>query len=745
MTRVYEVPKGMARSVFDSKYARVVGDGEGGTRFQTWAERVEEVVAGNFEVARVKRPHVYLQHFDQFEQDRDLTMELAKAGVLVFSGRHLQHGDMQQPDRTGDRYTNCSSALFAFTMFYQLLQGSGVSCCYDGEICLVDFSNMPTCIHVLEGPDQFGQGGHPDYEPWIMSRQEAEHQFGTKSEKVRWFKVADSAEGWAEVMKIIETAAHGGRNKDKVFIFDYTLVRQKGAPIKGQQNRPASGPVPLIRSMCRVSSVRDAGMPSWKQRLFIDDYLSQCVSIGGARRAARLALKYWKDVGVLDFIQLKRSGQLRTANMSVGVDAEFWEQLDAFGFNQAKLIFHAMTASAYFNLTGEPAFVNVDKLYWDKKGLEKLTAENYLSPRHMKLLDIHPRTLEMFENHLRVVASLPRPVLVNPCGEALVPLYGAYCLLSAICAKNAESLEEVVDAVKCAVQFTMRVNLMDFMYATEVGRTNQVGVTLGGWHEMAWKFFGMDFIDLVTCDEATSPFWGFIRHLNVVAEAEAERYAGILGVEVPHRVLTLAPLGTVAKVLRCTEGAHLPAHLYMIRWVQYPKDGEEHLSLAARGYPVKDVSHQYHGHVVVGFPVEPNEILLGMPEDRLVLASDATMEQQFEWLRRIERNWLGGDRNGQVSYTLKYKQGEVPFEQFQQIIKTHMKTIKCVAFDVAADDVDASAYAYLPEERVSRARYMEVVRGITDELLYTKVDDTLLQCASGACPIERNVNELPEG
>ncbi len=47
-------------------------------------------------------------------------------GALLTSGRHLQHGDADQPGRNIEVFTNCATAIASFVKFYLLLNGSGV-------------------------------------------------------------------------------------------------------------------------------------------------------------------------------------------------------------------------------------------------------------------------------------------------------------------------------------------------------------------------------------------------------------------------------------------------------------------------------------------------------------------------------------------------------------------------------------------------------------------------------------------
>ena len=64
----------------------------------------DRVAAGN--MALLGRP---LNEIEQVEEGR-LRNAIA-TGALLTSGRHLQHGDMEQPERNMEVFTNCATAM----------------------------------------------------------------------------------------------------------------------------------------------------------------------------------------------------------------------------------------------------------------------------------------------------------------------------------------------------------------------------------------------------------------------------------------------------------------------------------------------------------------------------------------------------------------------------------------------------------------------------------------------------------
>lgn len=648
---------------------------------------------------------------------------------------------------------NCSTAMASFLKFWLLMKGSGVSRLYDSDLCRVNWDNLPNVRFVLEGPDQWDQGGHPDYEDWIENARDARHKYESNSEHTRWFEVEDSAEGWVKVVEILETAAWQEKHRDKLFVFDFSKVRCKGTPIRGQQNRPASGPVPLIKALMRVASIKGAGMRPWKQAMFVDHYLSSCVAVGGVRRAARLAGKTWRDRDIFEFIDIKRGGFLTTANNSVILDEEFWAQAADPRPSHGRRVFEAMVSAGYFDGTGEPGFINAHLMSWNPEGMEELSIHTLFSPEISARLSLHPRTMDLLGYTLEVAKKKRYPFVPNPCGEIILACWGAYCTIADVCLANATSVEQALHAGGEMAKFLVRVNRMDTLYRAEVNRTNRVGVGFTGAHEFAYRQFGCTWQDLVNQTEKGQQFWDFLNGLRDRIEHTARRYVDHLNVlyadqaeqsglgrgsfrkiPYPHTITTVKPSGTISKVMFCTEGAHLPAYGHYVRWVQYGIDDPELKELQARGYPVKDVSASYPGHWVVGFPTElPIGRLMGQD---FTAAGDATPEEQYRWLQLIEQYWLGRYGN-QCSYTLKYNPRRVSFEEFSSMVLKYQSTVRCCS--VMAQDDDFSAYAYVPEERIDANQYYAMMQRISGVLAEERYDEEALACEGGACPIEPNL------
>lgn len=657
---------------------------------------------------------------------------------------------------------NCSTAASSFLLFYLLLNGSGVGRAYDDDMMLVDWSrNMP---HVrafvsTSHPDVLSgeiSTAHTTLEPWPAEPGEVIH-----------YLVPDSREGWAKAVEQIERLTFEGTHRDTMLVLDFSQVRHRGTPIAGMQNRPASGPGPLIAAIEQIKTVRDSGMAPWKATMHVDHYLAECVLVGGARRAARMATKTWRDgQTALDFVSVKKGGVLWSSNNSITVDEEFWnhvkasdEEIDRLDSGQAQLVaksakvlFEAICSASYHDGTGEPGIINVERLTQKQEGIEALFDGNYAESARFKLDDA---TKTLTGQLAQVMATKPFVMITNPCGEISLVMLGGYCVIADVVpyfAKPADGPawrstaqqfaawdDESEDAFRTAARALIRVNTMDCLYRKEVQRTNRIGVGITGLHEWAWARFGLGWKDIVN-EEKSIAFWRTLGRMSRACVDEARRYSALLGVVMPHTVTTMKPAGTTSKLFGLTEGAHLPSMREYLRWVQFRNADPLIEQYRAKGYPVRELVN-YKGTTIVGFPTVPEIVSLGMG-DKLVTAAEATPEEQYEYLRLLEKWWIDGydeatgERHtygNQVSYTLKYDPKVVGYEEFRRTLLEGQSTIKCCS---VMPQADTTAYEYQPEEPVTPERFREIVAGIKDDTLEQDIGLEHVDCGAGGCPID---------
>lgn len=654
-----------------------------------------------------------------------------------------------------------------------VVHNSGVGRCYDDDMMLVNWDYAPTIRCVLDE-------NHADFD-WSAheSVRDAKHKYGAGRDTL-WFKVPDSREGWAQALEIWENAAFEKVHHDKMLILDFSDVRPKGAPIGGMQNRPASGPIPLMNAFQKAGTLKGGNIEPWLQAMYVDHYFAECVLVGGARRAARMSTKFWRDPSVLEFITVKRPieylgkslqeivsireecikeskptpmGFLWSSNNSVTVDKEFWN-LISLKRNQpeystpiakhARKVFKMLTEASYGDGTGEPGIINVDRLDRKDDGWEVFKGGDFVGS---KKFQIREDTEVLMAKLARKAKKKRYNVITNPCGEIVLSVIGGFCVIADVVPYHADTLEEAEEAFRAATRALIRVNTMDSIYKNEVERTNRIGVGITGIHEFAWKFFKLSFRDLID-EKKSHEFWMTMARFNRAVWDEAVKYSTKLGLKVPHTATTTKPAGTTSKLFGLTEGWHLPSMAWYMRWVQFRHDDPLVQQYINAGYPHRELK-QYSGTIIIGFPTEPVIASLGL-DSKLVTAGEATPEEQYKWLMLGEKYWIDGvnedgtpvkEKYGnQISYTLKYKPELVEYRSFRELLQHYQSQVKACS---VMPQADTSAYEYSPEQAVTKAEYEgyahAIKRAMSEDISRDHVD-----CGTGGCPIDFDEDEKEE-
>lgn len=543
--------KGIGDAVADRTINRKLANG----KRETWGQVAHRVAVGN----TMLHPGTEEARSEEYKA---MHHHLAQASLLM-SGRHLQHGDDGQEQRNIEIFSNCSTSATSFLSFYLLLNGSGVGRSYDDSMQVVDYANLPIVVPVID----MGHADCVSKEILANDLRTARHFYAGRT--IIEYEVEDSREGWAKAIEMMESLAFERIHRDSVLLINFTKVRPRGSPIAGMQGRPASGPGPLISAIERMAALRDAGMPAWRSTMYADHYLAECVLVGGARRAARMATKYWKDRSVLDFIQVKRGGFLWSSNNSVMVDAAFWdgveavqEALDIMSISDPVLVqerlkslmdkgvltadnlhaydvFYSVCYSAYHDQTGEPGLINVDRLTWSELDMGDLeTGEFAKSSRYV----MEKNTIGLMKNLVQVWKDSDYKVITNPCGEVSLSALGGYCTIADVVPYHAQNDDDAESAFRVAARALIRVNQMEALYGAEVKRTNRIGVGMTGLHEYAWARFGYGWKDLVN-EERSKDFWKMLSRFSNACVDEALSFSAELGVNAPHTVTTIKPAG----------------------------------------------------------------------------------------------------------------------------------------------------------------------------------------------------------
>lgn len=269
---------------------------------------------------------------------------------ILLGGRHFCNTGIKGREFVGNCFVSGWNWLrigfhFSFT-FERLMEGGGVGANYSDMY----FKDSPRIrpVKVMYSCST----KHKDYanmRPMLTRK---------KQKGVKTFVIPDSREGWTKALDMLITAFGGGY--PYLLNFDFSEIRPQGSKLK-RTGGAASGPEPLLRTFKTISDLLMDNVGKkfdWEMGMIIDQAIAECVMAGGCRRSARMAVKHWKDEGILDFIAIKKGGTEHwTTNISVIVDNEFLKAIDEKD-EWALKVFEAVIDGMFIN--GEPGFAFYD-------------------------------------------------------------------------------------------------------------------------------------------------------------------------------------------------------------------------------------------------------------------------------------------------------------------------------------------------------------------------------------------------
>lgn len=237
------------------------------------------------------------------------------------------------------------SRHFIFT-FDQLMQGGGVGANYSDRFLqgYPRIRSKPT-LHIVCDPE------HENYEEMVpfLSTEYSHLWSGC-------FRVPDTREGWCDALQQVIDAFWSP--DEEVIVLDMSIIRPRGRRIR-TFGGTSSGPAYIAEMLTKVHDLlahRVGGRMTWDDAMTIDHLIASCVVSGNVRRSARMAMKWWSDPGIFDFITAKqREGNHWSTNISVVIDEDFFRALrhrDEHAVRVLRMVVEGMFTN------GEPGFYN---------------------------------------------------------------------------------------------------------------------------------------------------------------------------------------------------------------------------------------------------------------------------------------------------------------------------------------------------------------------------------------------------
>jgi ribonucleoside-triphosphate reductase (thioredoxin) len=364
--------------------------------------------------------------------------------------------------------------------------------------------------------------------------------------------IADSREGWVDsVRALLESYLLPNHARP---VFDYSLVRSAGVPIK-TFGGTAAGPEPLIKLHNSLTKVLDAQIGNTLNSRTIADIgnlIGVCVVSGNVRRSAELLLGSIDDD---DFLALKDYS-------GAGADRAEWSWMS----NNSVVVNVGDDLSKVINgiaQNGEPGVVWMD------------TSRKY------------GRLADPMNNKDHRAAGY------NPCAEQTLESFECCTLVETFLNRH-DNLADYKRTLKVAYLYAKTVTLM----ATHWERTNaimlrnrRIGASMSGIANFA------DNYGLPTLREWMDQGYQEVQRLD-------HKYSEWLCVRESIKTTTVKPSGTVSILAGESPGVHWsPGGEYFNRAIRFSKDDPMVQKFQRSGYTVEDAQENPDTTVVVYFPI----------------------------------------------------------------------------------------------------------------------------------------------
>jgi len=413
---------------------------------------------------------------------------------------------------------------------------------------------------------------------------------GALDQAVSRIVIADSREGWVDSVRSLVQAHLLGQPEP---VFDYSLLRLKGARIKGFGGT-ASGPQPLKELHQRLSVVlkQAASGEISLTRLAADCFnaVARCVVAGNVRRSAQLALGCPGDE---DFLKLKNP-----EHMAERQDIA-WLSNNTLRISKELPDVGLEDILEQVRSNGEPGFFFLDQV-------QKYGRMGELSP--------DPATL------------------CNPCAE--IPLESMeLCNLAEVFPSRCQGPRQLQRAIKAATFLAHTVSLLPTHseWTNEIiARNRRIGVSLSG-----------------IADWMARDGWNSVRSQLRSMYGEVKRYATSLaresGVPAPIRLTTVKPSGTVSLLAGVSAGMHWPIARHAIRRMRVAAESPVADVLSRGGLPCEpDVTDP--DTMVFEFPVQYRS---------LEVQSQVPVFAQLSLLAALQEDWSDNMVSATIHFDLE--------------------------------------------------------------------------------------------
>lgn len=458
------------------------------------------------------------------------------------------------------------------------------------------------------------------------------------------YTIPDTREGWVESTRMLIDSYMEPHFQQQV-VFDYSLVRKEGAPLKGFGG-VSSGSAPLTKLHERLHNYLGAysnGQPN-STRLVADVFnaIGACVVSGNIRRSAEIALGSLNDS---TFLNLK--------NYDVNPDrAEIgWMSNNSVMLQHSEEFELLPMIAERIRDNGEPGIVNL------------INSQKYARYGKKK-----PDLATM----------------VNPCSEVNLESKET-CNLAEIFPSRCSGPKEIWEAMELGTFYASTVSLLptqDEETNDVIARNRRIGVSISGiadWLEQT----NLSRVTMILRE-------GYEKHVEPVNSALAEE----AGVPASVRLTTVKPSGTISLLAGVSPGMHWPVSRFAIRRMRISMGSPLVPSLIEAGIPYEEDTYSDNTYCF-SFPLAS-----GNGKTRAV--SEVSIWEQASLVAMLQREWA----DNAVSNTLTFRKAEE--SQVERVLGAFAPVVKSISMLPDQSESD-HAYVQLPYESISHEQYVSML------------------------------------
>lgn len=459
------------------------------------------------------------------------------------------------------------------------------------------------------------------------------------------YVIPDTREGWVDALKLLLQSYFVP--KKKPVVFDYSLVRPAGLPIKGFGGI-SSGPEPLREMLEKIRDILHNRAYSENSQITVTDIvdimnlIGKCVVAGNVRRTAEIAFGEFDDQ---EFIDLK--------NATVNPERNDWNTGWAWTSNNsifAKIGMDYTEVAKRIALNGEPGFA------W----LPNMQAYSRMNGKK--------------DNKDSKATG------GNPCLEQTLESFELCCLVETFPARH-ETLDDYLRTLKYAYLYAKTVTLGKTHWPKTnkvLLRNRRIGLSQSGIQQAIAKFGIEAYRNLCETGYET------VQHYDRV-------YSDWLAIPRSIKTTSVKPSGSVSLLAGATPGMHWPESKTYIRRMRLSKISDLVPAFVAAGYNVEDAKGD-DSSVVVEIPVEITEDIKTVQE--------VSLWEQFAMAAFMQRHWA----DNQVSCTVTFD----PTKEADQIapaLNYYQYQLKGISL---LPRVDYGAYPQMPYEAIDRETFEQM-------------------------------------